>query len=180
MSTQLWIGFGFLGLLVLFLIYSVIRPPATNDTTRATVRFLTALCAGFAGGFLTGDALFSMKGTAGGMEYAISGAAGCALFFAVWFSYPKAFPLPVGFEFSLPGGWSFRDAAHSMAATINVVVDFQGFSPAELNAPIQERKFSTKTVGDAIAQLRYCTVTPDSVREYDVAETGSIFTLQIR
>jgi hypothetical protein len=43
MSTQLWIGFGFLALLVLFLMYSVINPPKPADSTSATVKFLTAL-----------------------------------------------------------------------------------------------------------------------------------------
>lgn len=89
MTTQLWIAFGFLALLVLFLMYSVIRPP--ENANHATVKFLTALCAGFAGGFFTGEALLSINGMAGGTKFGISGTAGMALFFAVWFFHPKVF-----------------------------------------------------------------------------------------
>jgi hypothetical protein len=180
MTTQLWIGFGFLALLVAFLIYSVIVPPKTNNTTRATIQFLTALCAGFAGGFFTGDALFSLKGKMGGSEYAISGAAGCALFFTVWFFYPRVFPLANAFEFSIPKGWNFRSTTDKMAETISFVIDFQGFTDAELNAAVQERKVSTETVRAAIERVRLFTVTPGAVREYDVRENGSIYLLKVR
>lgn len=96
MTAQLWIAFGFLALLVLFLMYSVIRPP--KDASHPTVKFLTALCAGFAGGFFTGEALISINGIAGSTKFAISGTAGMALFFTIWFFYPKVFSHTVAHE----------------------------------------------------------------------------------
>jgi hypothetical protein len=181
MTIQLWIGFGFLALLVVFLMYSVIIPPRSADSTRATIRFLTALCAGFAGGFLTGEALIHMEGAVGSTKYAISGAAGTALFFTVWFFYDQVIPLRPGFEFSIPAkNWTFRNAADTMARSVDSAVDFQGFSDKELTAQLQERKISSKTVSEAMSQLRLFTDPPGQIREYDVAEVGSIYQLKVK
>jgi hypothetical protein len=180
MSIQLWIGFGFLAFLVLFLIYSVVTPPKSGSNSSATIKFLTALCAGFAGGFLTGDALFSMSGMSGGFNYTVSGAAGCALFFTVWFFYPKVFQLAPGFEFGLPKDWTFRHAVDTMAETIGFTVDFQGFNDQELTSILQQRKISGRSVGEAISQLRLLTLTPGAIREYDLTESGSTYRLKIR
>jgi uncharacterized membrane protein YfcA len=54
MTPQLWIGFGFLTALVIFLIVSFFFAPKLTDDQRRTMKFLTALCAGVAGGFLSG------------------------------------------------------------------------------------------------------------------------------
>jgi hypothetical protein len=58
-TAQLWIGFGLLSLLVTFLIVSFFFTPRLTDDQRGTLKLMSALCAGFSGGFLTGSALFS-------------------------------------------------------------------------------------------------------------------------
>lgn len=180
MTPQLWIGFGFAALLVVFLIYSVIWPPKADDTTRATIKFLTALCAGFAGGFITGDALFRMSGTVGGTEILVSGAAGCALFFAVWFFYPQVFRLRDGFTFSIPAGWTFRQAADTMAQTVNHLVDYDGFADTHLAAAMAAKTISSESVREAIANLRLAATTPEMLPKYEVEERGSVFHLKVQ
>jgi hypothetical protein len=180
MTPQLWIGFGFLALLVIFLICSFFFLPKLTNDQRGTLKFLTALCAAFAGGFITGDALLKVNKTVGATEIAISGTAGFALFFAIWFFYPKVFRLEDGFEFSVPEGWTFRDTADSMAQSINSLTDYQGFTDAELKSVLKSRKLSTKSIPEAISQLRLITVIPGAVRDYAVTQDGSVYRLKIR
>jgi hypothetical protein len=85
---QLWIGLGLLLLLLTFIIVAFFKPVLTADQ-RSILRFLSALCGGFAGAFITGDALFKMTGKTSTSEYAISGAAGFALFFVTWMFFSK-------------------------------------------------------------------------------------------
>jgi hypothetical protein len=180
MTPQLWIGFGLLALLVVFLIVSFFLTPKLTDDQRATLKFLTSLCAGFSGGFLTGTALFSMQLTRGATTFSISGVAGCALFFTVWFFYPKIFALKPGFAFSVPSKWNFRQSAEQMAQSLGCVVEWQGFKREELDSPVQPRLLSGRTIRDGLLQLRLITTTPNVVRPYDVDEDGSIFRLRVR
>jgi hypothetical protein len=179
-TATLWIGFGFLALLVIFLMCSFFLRPRLTDDQRTILKFLTALCAGFSGGFFTGTALFEMHKTVGSTTFGISGAAGCALFFVVWFFYPKVFQLQDGFEFGIPNGWSFRDTADRMTETRNRVVEYNGFRPEELGAAMQNRRITSASLTEGIKQLRLVTVVAGSVRPYDVVEQGTIYSLTIR
>jgi hypothetical protein len=92
-SPQLWIGVGFTAALVGFLMITYFVKDRSSPTQYNTLRFLTALCGGFAGGFLAGEALFSLqKEMSSGAKLAISGTAGFALMFTIWFTYPKKVP----------------------------------------------------------------------------------------
>jgi hypothetical protein len=180
MTIQLWIGFGFLTLLVIFLIVSFFFTPRLSDDQRGTLKFLSALCGGFSGGFLTGSALFQLNKTAGTTTYEISGTAGCALFFVVWFFYPKVFKLKDAFALTVPSGWTFRNAADTMARSRDSVIAYDGFSQIELDAPMQATGVSTKSLNNALAQLRYLTAQANAVRPYDVAQEESVYRLRIR
>lgn len=179
-TTPLWIGFGFLVLLVLFLIVSFWFKPKLTDDQRATLKFLTALCAGFSGGFLTGGALFNMQRTAGATTFGVSGTAGCALFFVVWFFYPKIFKLQDGFQFAIPDKWTFRDAVDTMVQAKQSFSDFRGFTPQELDAALKSRSLSSKSLTEALTQLRLITVASNAIRPYDVALDGSVYRLTVR
>lgn len=180
MSVQLWVGCVFLALLVLFLIHSVVRPSPANHQTRSTVQFLTALCGGFAGGLLTGEALFRMTGSSGGLEYAVSGTAGFSIFLVVWFFYPKAISLDDRIDLSIPDGWTFRTAVDALAKSVDAVVDFQGFTAEELESPLQEREVSARTVAELADKLRLLTVVHNAIRQYDVAESATALRLTVR
>jgi hypothetical protein len=178
-TAQLWIGFGFLSLLIAFLIVSFFFTPKLTDDQRGTLKLISALCAGFSGGFLTGSALFEMHKTAGSTTFAISGTAGCALFFVVWFFYPRVFKIADAFAFNIGQNWTFRDTADQMARSRNSVVDPVAFRPDELKAAMQSRGVSTTSLREALAQLRYLTVEANAVRPYDVTQDGSMYRLNI-
>lgn len=176
MTPILWIAFGFLAALVIFLGVTIYLPPKDN-TGRITLKFLTALSAGFSGGFFTGDALFKYQQQIGGANIAISGAAGCALFFTVWIIYPKVFEVADAESVNIPAGWTFRYAVETIART---PCDFIGFSKAELDAVTREVIFKAKTVEGALLQIRLITATQGAVRPYDVQKINDVYQLTIK
>lgn len=180
MTAPLWIGFGFLALLIIFVIGSFFLTPKLTADQRGTLKFLSSMCAGFAGGFLTGGALFEMRKATGGTTLTVSGTAGFALFLVVWFFYPKVFKLDDGFEFSIPSGWTFREAVEAMTSTENGVNEFQGFTVDELKAPLQGRKISSKSLGAGIQQLRLITLRAEAVRPYEVTKQDTVYRLTVR
>src|SRR5262245_18186055 len=97
-------------------------------------RFLAALCAGFAGYLLAGEALFSMTAqSAQGTSIIVRGTAGFALFFVVWYGFRQALDVPPpppsdGFNFSVPNGWTFGGTVEAIARQDNALVTFDGFS----------------------------------------------------
>src|SRR5580765_2307361 len=86
---QLWVGFGLAVLLVIFLMVVFFKAPNMTSGQHAILRFFAALCAASAGALIAGEALFRMQGATGGVKYLVSGTAGFALFFVVWFFFPK-------------------------------------------------------------------------------------------
>jgi hypothetical protein len=176
MSIPLWIACCFLAALVVFLGVTIYLPPKDN-TGRATLKFLTALSAGFSGGFLTGDALFKYQQQIGNSVLSISGAAGCALFFTVWIIYPKVFWLDDAINLDVPANWTFRNTVETVAGT---PCDYDGFRPDELQAPTRAAKISAKTPSEAILQVRLVTAVVNAVRPYDVQKAASVHRLIIK
>lgn len=176
MTTILWIAFGFLAALVIFLGVTIYFPPKDN-TGRATLKFFTALSAGFSGGFFTGDALFKYQQQIGGTNIAISGAAGCALFFTVWLIYPTVFKLDDAVSVNVPAGWTFRYTVETIART---PCDFIDFHQEELDAVTREAKFEAKRIEGAILQIRLITAAHGAVRPYDVQKINDVYTLTIK
>jgi hypothetical protein len=180
-TYQLWIGFGFALLLVIFFIVAFFKARELTDDQRSILKFLSALCAAFAGALITGDALFKMEGTIGQTQkFAITGAAGFALFFTVWFFFPKVARFPEGFNFSVPEGWTFQQAVDAFARQDNAVVNYTGFTPEELSAPLKAWQLPSKNIRKAISQLRSLTASPNQIRNYDVDHQDSTYLLRIR
>jgi hypothetical protein len=153
-NTILWIGFGFVVLLIGFLMM-VFFVDLKKPHQWEILRFLTALCAGFAGGLLTGTALFSMSGKLGAGEFSISGAAGMALFFTVFFFFGKFSDRPPdALNFSVPDGWTFGAAVEGLVKAKTPVIDFKGFTSAELSIPLQGKTVEGDSLATAIAALR--------------------------
>lgn len=176
MSTLLWIGFGFLAGLVVFLIVSIYFPPKDN-VGRVTVQFLTALCGGFSGGFFTGDALIKYEQNFGKANIALSGGLGFALFFFIWLMYPRVFQLKDGEALNVPDGWTFR---HTVETVAQVPCEFLEFRDDELQATTRAGNLSGDSVEDALLQVRLITATVNAVRPYDVAKIGSTYQLKIK
>jgi hypothetical protein len=100
-----------------------------------TLRFLTSLCGGIAAYFISGNALFNLKTTlGGGGSVTVSGTAGAAIFFTVWFFYPKRqIPKPPdAFYFSVPENISFESMARVIVNTSHQFVRFENFSDQQL------------------------------------------------
>ena len=86
MSPHLWVAVLLLSILV-FLIVAFFTRPTLTDAQFTILRFLSALCAGCAAWFISGEVLFNMSGQMSGGKYAISGTSGFALFLVVWFFF---------------------------------------------------------------------------------------------
>ena len=178
---QLWIGLGFSVLLVAFLIITFFTSKNLTPDQRTILKFLSSLCAAFAGGLITGDALFKMEGNFGaGPKFVISGAAGAALFFVVWFFFPKVAGFPEGFSISIPRGWTFKNAVDTLVEQDGAVCDFDGLTSEELAAVLTSRELKTKTVSEAIRLLRSITKVPNAVRNYEVKYENSVYYLVVR
>lgn len=131
---------------------------AASATQYNTLHFLTALCAGFAGGFFTGEALFRFDQTLpDGGKFAVSGTAGCALFFVLWFTYPKRTepPPPDHVKLSVGGGWTFEQAVRAIIRAARATVHFEGFTAKQLGAKLPAIDINAPTPRDALDQLRY-------------------------
>ena len=158
MTTQLWIGFGFAAVMVVFLMITFFVKDKSSPTQYKTLRFLTALCGGFAGGLMLGEASFAFnKELSDGAKLAISGTAGIAIFFTVWFTYGKREqnPLEDRIQISIPQGWTFELAARSIVRSAQAIVHFEGFEPEQLQLVLPATDIDAPNAKRALAQLRY-------------------------
>jgi hypothetical protein len=173
---QQWIAFGFLAALVIFLGVTIYFPPKEN-AGRTTLKFLTALSAGFSGGFFTGDALFKYEQHLGSSTVlTVSGAAGCALFFAVWYGYRILPSLPNAINIEVPANWTFRDTVETVART---PCEYVNFRDEELKALTRSATIKATTISEAILQVRLITADVNAVRRYTVKNSNSAFQLTI-
>jgi hypothetical protein len=150
---------------LIFLMTAFFKKDELTAGQWAILRFLCALCAAFAGFFIAGQAIFQMSGqTPEGTAFAISGTAGFALFFTVWFFFPRlpqvapTTPPPPqdAFNFTVPeSGWTFKSTAEAIAKTQNRFAEFDGFSAEDLNAPLNGRELHFASAVEAINALRY-------------------------
>jgi hypothetical protein len=178
MTPILWIGLSFLIVLVIFLIITFFIKDSLTSAQYNTLRFLTTLCAGFAGGFLTGDALFRLDTEmTDGVKIGVSGTAGCALFFTIWFTYPKhAVAIPKNaFNLSIPDGWTFEMAINRIVKAAQGVYEVKGFSKEQLVLVLNSAELKTPSAVDAIKRLRYlCQDLP----EYTVSLIDDIYKIE--
>lgn len=171
-------GLGFTGVLVIFLIIAFFRGGNLAHAQLQILRFLMSLCAGFSGGLLTGDALFRLStsfGHAGNLV--VSGAAGCALFFTVWFTFKVALIPKDGICFSIPEGWTFKAAVGALAKGEKVFVEFVGFEPHELSAPLEPHEVRAWTIEEALKDLRMLANDP-IIKPYVVQRDGQTIGLR--
>lgn len=184
MTTPLWIGFGFLAALLLFLVISFFLTPTLTNDQRRTIKFLTALCAGFAGGFLTGSSLFDAHWTNASANIGISGTAGFAIFFAVFFTYNRLFSKSSasednGLRMDIPQGWSFQQVVDTICGKDEAGSQYDGFKPEEKNAILRNQAVKGESYLDLLAALRSITVN-QPIRPYSVKKQGSLYILSVK
>lgn len=184
MTPQLWIGFGFLVGLVVFLIISYFVELKQSSTRRAILQFLTSLTSGFAGGFLSGSSIFDASWTSPTGRIALSGTAGFAIFFAVWFSYQKMFPPPGltvadSLPLDIPQDWSFKNVIDTLAKKDNSAVDYQGFTPEELNTKVRSQTLNGKSYIELMQAARLLSVN-GTIRPFTAEKvSGNIYVLKV-
>ena len=181
MTSQIWIGVGFAAAVVVFLMIAYFGP-AMDAGRHAIIRFLCALCAGCAGGFITGSALFEYaQSLPSGGKIAFTGAAGCALFGLVLLTFPKH-EIPVGddeLSVTFPAGTTFLDAAKIVAQKNASVAILEGFEDTEKKASI------TGTLNgkgkDRFAQIlrRLGDLAATPIRPYKVTFEDNAYSLKI-
>ncbi|CAH1044901.1 hypothetical protein [Halomonas sp. TD01] len=178
MSLQLWIGFGFTVSLVVFLIITFFVKDTSSPAQYNTLRFLTALCGGFAGGFLAGEALFSLqKEYLSGAKLGVSGTAGFAIFFAVWFTYPKRHreQLEDNLRLSIPEGWTFEQAALAIGKATRRELNLRGIKPEHRSTKLHAIEINASDAGKALEQLRYSS---NALPDYRVELDGGVYHLR--
>lgn len=177
MDPRLWIGTGFAAVLVLFLMIAYFNSSKLEQGQWAILRFLCALCAGAAGGFLTGEAVFKLTGKLEAGEVAISGTAGVALFFAVWFTFGNLIQKPPeAVTFQVGANWTFEQTAKGLGAQDKAAVQLVGFTPEEMTAQIRQQELKAKTIKVALETLGQLAERP--VRSYSVSLVESTYTLK--
>ena len=181
---QLWIGFGFVGLIVVFFMIAFFKAPDLTSGQLAILRFLGALCAGFAGALIAGDALFKMQSDLGeGTKLAITGTAGFALFFTVWFFFPKKEEAPPPakdvINLAIPDGWTFKQAVDSLGQHDGRPIQYEGFTDDELQARLRSWQLKARDVPHALEMLRAITAETGAIRPYRVDVHANGCTLKI-
>jgi len=178
-DIRLIAGVGFAAFLVIFLVIAFFWLKTINQGQWAILRFLCALCAGGAGAFLTGEAVFNLRGQLSpGTDFAVSGTAGVALFLVVWYGFEKFAPKPPdALTFAISAQWSFQQAADALAKLDQAVATFEGFRDDELSAVLDQRQLRVMSVPDALAALRSVARAP--IRPYSVSFTQPTYTLRI-
>ena len=84
-----------------------------------------------------------------------------------------------GYNFSVPSGWNFQQTIDAIVQAENAVAEFQGFTAAELQSPMQSRELHAATPHDALTKLRYLAPV-GAIRNYDVELLPSLYRLRVR
>ena len=185
MNTPMWIGFGLLALLVIFLIVSFFVTPRLTNDQRRTIKFLTALCAGAAGGFLTGGSILKFSTTTPTTTFSISAVGGVALFLLVFGVYNKVFSLGTGagdengLNIDIPAGWTFQQVADMVASTDKAGTVYMGFTTAEKSTLMRNQAVTGETQLDVLRSLSGLTQS-GTIRPYTVEKQGGNYVLQIK
>jgi hypothetical protein len=179
-ATHFWVGFGLAVFLVIFAIVVYFRQGKLEAHQWVAFWLLSSLCAGFAGGLMSGEALFKVVQNWGiNNQFIVSGTAGAAFFFAVLFTFPKLIGRPPeDYAFSLPSGWTFKDAATAIAQQDQAEVDLSIFNQAELATQLQARELRTETAIRALISLQNL-ASPGAIRKYTVSYSAPTYIFRL-
>jgi hypothetical protein len=181
-QQQFWVGVVFAAVFVGFLMYSINKGKDLNSGQRLMLKILSALCAAIGGALISGDAFFNLSRNVPGGKLTVSGTAGFAIFFVIWFVFPKGpkfEPLPPRFKMAVPEGWTFQQVADSCAQNDGSVIDYDGLTAQERAARLKPWKLETDSVLEAIEKLRSITEVDGAVRKYEVKQEKSKYRLTV-
>lgn len=125
----------------------------------------------------SGASVFDATWTTPTSKIALSGTAGFALFFVVYFFYDKVFRPDDAMEFNIPAGANFRQALDTAAQLATVTVDYQVLDKRELAAEMVPGHLSCNTFEELLDSLRLRTKSVGAVRAYSVSKNKNIYRL---
>ena len=179
-TGKLIAGVALLAVTLVFLMAVVFGKVHFDKTRHGIVRLFCSIGAGTAGLLMTGDAVLSFTGQLGASSTLIFNAVGgVALFGLVWLTFgPFAAPPPVTSEVSLgvPSGWTFEQLLQSIAGSGRALIDFQGFSREQLDAPVRPENFKAPDTKRAL-ELSRSLVRSDGFPQYDVTFNSGLYTV---
>ena len=145
----------FTGLIVIFFMIAYFVKPASEEQSSKILRFLAAVCSGFAAGFWVGTALLNIEGMVGGVKVTLSATAGFAMAIIVWLSWDRTIQPQKNtkFNFSTDIESTFEDLVRSLVATKLGSVGFENFSSDELASKIAPVKLSGGSLEDVLRLL---------------------------
>ncbi len=172
-SLKFLAGLGFSFVLILFLIFAFIWGRNLSHHQFTILKVLSALCAAIAAVLIAGEISVHKEGA-----MTISASSGFALFVIVWFVFPKyQILLEDGFNMSIPAGKTFQEIVNIIIEQDNAFVEFRGFNNTELTSTLKSRQLQTKTINEALKNLRLITENQNAISEYSVIKEGSKYIL---
>lgn len=182
-EQQFWVGVFFAAVFVGFLMYSINKGKDLNYGQRLMLKILSTVCAAIGGALISGAAFLDLTRNVPGGKLTVSGTAGFAIFFLIWFTFPrgpKFEPLPDGFNMRVPIGWTFEMTADECARQENSVTQYDGFTAQEMKAPLKSWELHTGSALEAIQQLGSITEKRNAVRDYRVKKENGKFSLKVK
>ncbi len=156
MTTIQWISFGFLVVLVAFAIIYVFKGRDLNYQQTMALRILLALTGGFSLTFITGSIVLEVTGNISeALTSKISAGGGAAMFLVIlWFTRTKDKKLKDSITLSTTENASFKENVMTIAAAVNRLVNFNGFSEEQLSIKLPSVQYESKNVKEAIESLK--------------------------
>jgi hypothetical protein len=180
---QFWIGLGFAAGLIVFLMIAFFK---AKDMTRGQwlmLKIMSAICGAISGILISGEALLNFSRQVPGGKFTVSGTAGFAVLFAIWFFFPKepeAPPPATGFNFSVKKGWKFQDTADTLAKSLKTTIEYEGFTREELSSPLKAWELECKSPQEALERLGSIVDGSSPFRKYRAIYKNSVYVLKIK
>ncbi len=180
---QFWIGLGFAATLVVFLIIAFFKAKNMTRGQWLMLKIMSSICGAIAGILISGEALLNFSRQVPGGKFTVSGTAGFAVLFAIWFFFPKepeAPPPAVGFNFSIKKGWKFQDAADTLAKSLKTTIEYEGFTPQELSSPLKAWELECSSPHEALERLGAIVDGTSTIRKYKAIFKNSFYILRVK
>lgn len=157
----------FVAVLVVFFMVLVLIGKKLDVAAFTIVRFLSAICAGFAGGLFLGsiNVGFTIEG-----RIAVSAAGGAGCFALIWLTFGTQALQGEWYHFAIPDLWTLQQAAVAMAQQDGARVIFDpAFKPEELGAQLVPGVVKARNLKGALEKLSSRTKT--ALRKVVVSQT---------
>ena len=156
MTTIQWISFSFLVVLIAFAIVYIFKGKDLNYQQTMALRILLALTGAFSLTFITGSITLQVNGNISeALTTQISAGGGAAMFLIIlWFTRTKDKKLKDSITLSTTASASFKENVMTIAAAVNRLVNFNGFSPEQLSIKLPSVQYEAKNIKEAIEDLK--------------------------